>query len=184
MFNLRKKSAKAKHELTNKSLDKQRKDKGFESVDGKGAYNSHLEKTRKDKDLDHTTDKQLDPHHENAKENKTIEARMDDDRELFSGNWRDDRTHKTNTLPINELAEENQRARMEAAGQGSGIDESHFQEYKKKDLGLSKEDWGELKDAIKQIDKLWMASSSNRLTTGEKMRITQLQARRDSFLDK
>ena len=176
-FNLKKHAqSKIQYEHTDKYLEKNRKDRGHDSDAYKGTYENHLGDTRKDKDQLSITDKQLDIHHENATEDRTIEARMNE------ANLRDDRTWKTNTLPINELAEEAQRARMDAEGKGDGLIKDHYQQYKKEDLGLSKENFAELKNAIHAIDELWMASSKSRLTTSERKKLKQLTAKRDSLL--
>ena len=180
-YNKRKATAQKK-ETIEPTLEDQRKKRGHEKVDEDGNYDRILDKTRKNQDESNLIEKQFD--HKEDKENKTIEARMDDERTVLPGNWRDDRTHKTNTLPINELAEESQRARMKEEGQGDGFESNHYQSYKREDIKLSKENFAELKEAVDQMDKLWMASSYNRLTTSEKKDLRQLMAKRNELLGK
>jgi len=174
------------HETTEPWLDDQRKKRGHENIEDEGNFDRVLDDERKNDEETELTEKQFKKNkkHKKASEEKTLEARMDDDRTVLPGNWRDDRTHKTNTLPINELAEEKQRARMKAEGQGDGLIEGHYQSYKKETIGLSDENFATLKEAVDQMDHLWMASSFNRLTTSEKKKVKELQAKRNKLLGK
>jgi len=175
------------YETTEPWLEDQRKKRDHENNEGDGSYDRILDDERKKEEVSELTEKQLSKnksHKNEGKENKTIEARFDDERTVFSGDWRDDRTWKTNTLPINELAEESQRKRMKAEGQGDGFLPTHYQEYKRESIGLGDENFAELKQAVDQMDKLWMASSYNRLTTSEKKELKELKAKTNKFLGK
>jgi hypothetical protein len=175
------------YETTEPSLDDQRKKRGLENNEDDGHYDKILDEERKNEEESELTEKQLSKnksHKNEGKENKTIEARFDDERTVFSGDWRDERTWKTNTLPINELAEEAQRARMKAEGQGDGFLPTHYQEYKRENVGLGDENFAELKQVVDQMDKLWMASSFNRLTTSEKKQLKELKAKTNKFFGK
>jgi hypothetical protein len=179
-FNL-KKSSKIAYEQIDRSLEDQRTERGHENLDGEGSYDKALGETRKDKEIESITEKQFD--HKEPEQEKTLEARMDDERTHFSGNWRDDRTHKTNTLPINELAEERQRKRMELRGDGDGFEPAHFQEYKKESIDLMHENFAELKDLNNELDKVYTASSEKRMTTSERLKVTALKTKRNRIIN-
>lgn len=172
-FNLKK--AKIEHGHYDDLLDQERDEKGHESPDG-GNYDRNLSENRKDKEETDIWEKTLSKHHtEDSDTPRVTEARFED------AEKRDDRTHKTNTLPINELAEEAQRARLKARGE-SGVDESHFQQYKKEDLNLSQSNFARLDKINRQMDKLWMSSSWSRLTTAEKRTMRQLMEERNKIV--
>jgi len=172
-FNLKK--AKVEYSHTDALLDEKRKQRGHESPDG-GNYEKNLFKNHKDKDETDLWEKSLKKHHKEESDSpRTTEARLED------GDKRDDRTHKTNTLPINELAEEAQRARLKDRGEKT-TDETHFQQYKKENLDLSKANFARLDGINRQIDKLWMASSWSRLTSAEKKKVRTLVEERDNIV--
>jgi hypothetical protein len=108
---------------------------------------------------------------------------MDDKRSVLPGDWRDDRTHNTNTLPINELAEERQRKRMALRGDGDGFEPMHFQEYKKVDLDLTHENFANLAEINDEIDKVYTASAEKRMTTSEKIMVKALKEKRNKIID-
>jgi len=173
-FNLKK--AKIDREHTDSLLEEKR-NKNNHVPPEEGTIEMNLKKNDKSKEDASVLEKRLKKHHaEDKKQAKTIEARMDDEKK------RDNRTHKTNTLPINELAEEAQRARLKARGEKDVLDKSHFQNHKKEDLGLSKENFAKLDGINRTIDKLWMASSWNRLTTAEQNTIKKLIKERDNIV--
>jgi len=179
-FNL-KKANKIAYDHTDKGLADQRDDMNHHNTDGEGSYDRLLDENRSNKEIIDITEKQLGNEDPNA--DKTIEARMDDKRQLLPGNWRDDRTHKTNTLPINELAEERQRKRMKDSGLGDGFETQHFQEYKKENLDLTHANFADLSDVINEIDKVYTATSIGRVTTSEKIKIKALTAKRNKILN-
>lgn len=171
-FNLKK--AKVEYEHQDAMLEDNREEKGHASPES-GTVEKNLEETRKD-DKPSTWEKRLEKHHTESKDKvATTEARLETEEK------RDDRTHKTNTLPINELAEEAQRARLKARGEKT-TDKDHFQQYKKEDIGLSKADFARLDGVNRQIDELWMASSWDRLTTSEKRSMRVLLAERNKMI--
>ena len=140
-------------------------------------FNLKIAKNAPIEQYDALLEKKLKIHHGDEKNIPTVtEARLDD------ADKRDDRTHKTNTLPINELAEEAQRARIKARGDGDGLEKDHFQEYKKQDLGLMDANFARLSTVNSKIDKLFMSASWNRLTTGEKYQLKKLIAQRDEII--
>jgi hypothetical protein len=53
---------------------------------------------------------------------------------------------------------------------------------KKESVDLSKQNYGELSGVVNQIDKLWMASSWNRMTSSEKDSVKSLIAKRDKII--
>jgi len=172
-FNLKK--AKIDYEHQDAMLEEKRDQRGHESPKD-GNYERNLNKDRAKEAEPAVFEKTLSKHHKEAgDEARVTEARLED------GDKRDDRTHKTNTLPINELAEESQRARLKARGEPT-VDKTHFQKYKQEDLGLSKENFAQLDGINREIDKLWMASSWNRLTTKEKQTVRKLVASRDKII--
>jgi hypothetical protein len=179
-FNL-KKAQHIAYEHTDKMLEKKRNKRDHHNVDDDGSYDRVLKDTRKEKEIISITEKQF--NHGEEEQAKTLEARMDDKREFSPENWRDDRTHKTNTLPINELAEERQRKRMKLRGDGDGLDESHFQNYKKEDLDLMHANFAGLIEINKEIDKVYTASSAHRMTTSEKRKIESLKNQRNKIID-
>ncbi|MFW5890708.1 MAG: hypothetical protein ACOCUI_00650 [bacterium] len=171
-FNLKK--AKIDYKQEEGLLEDRRKNLNQEPMND-GFYERNFSKERK-KHKEEIWEKSLSKKHTEGKDSPSItEAKFEKSKK------HDDRTHKTNTLPINELAEESQRKRLEARGE-SGIDEKHFQNYKKKDLKLTKENFSKLENINKQIDELWMASSWNRLTTSEKKKIKNLISSRDKII--
>lgn len=173
-FNLKK--AKVEHEHHDALLDKKREQRGHESPKD-GNYERNLVKNQKEEGEPALYEKRLEKHHTEAGDKPRVtEARFEDEPRA-----RDDRTHKTNTLPINELAEEAQRARLKARGEKT-VDETHFQQYKREDIGLSRSNFARLDDINRQMDRLWMASSWNRLTTDERKQIRKLMASRDSII--
>jgi len=170
-----KKAQKSTIEHYDKMLDNNRKERSHESADG--SYQKYLDKNRTNEEEKDLWEKTLSKHHsENKDQPRTTEARLND------ADKRDDSTHKTNTLPINELAEEAQRARIEARGDGDGFEKDHFQDYKKESFNLSKQNYARLSGIISQIDKLWMASSWKRMTTAEKNDVKALIAKRDQII--
>lgn len=174
-FNLKK--ARVEYEHEDALLENNRKDRGHVSPES-GTIEKNLDQGHTGEEPS-ISEKRLQKHHTEAKDKAAVtEARLDREEK------RDDRTHHTNTLPINELAEEAQMARLKARGE-TGIDKDHFQQYKKEDLGLSKENFARLSrlDGInRQIDKLWMASSWDRLTTAEKKSVRMLLAERNKLI--
>ena len=156
-------------------LQNKRDQRGHESPKD-GNYERNLEKDRK-KEVEPSTiqEKLSEKHSENSDEARTTERRLED------AEKRDSRTHKTNTLPINELAEEAQRARLKSRGEKT-LDKNHFQQYKKEDLELSSSNFAKLDGINREIDKLWMASSWDRLTTSEKQKMRILMASRNKIV--
>lgn len=172
-----KKEAQVSYEHQDKSLDKQRAEKGH-NEEKSGSYERILREKRKNSDQLSIHEKQLEKHHKEGKQSPKITEKWFEDEDK-----RDASAHSTNTLPINELAEEAQRRRIEMRGDGDGFVEDHFQNYKKKDSGLSKENYAKLSGAVNKMDKLWMASSWGRLTTSEKKTITDLKTEINEILN-
>jgi hypothetical protein len=142
----RKKQAQLKYEHHDKMLEKQREGKGHDEEKA-GPYDRILGETRKDEEKVSIHQKQLEKHHREASETPRITEKWFEDE-----NKRDDSTWKTNTLPINELAEEAQRRRMEYRGDGDGFVQDHFQEYKKKSVNLSDENYAKLSGVMDKMD--------------------------------
>jgi len=158
-------------------LDDSRKKMGHDKpVDG--TYQKNLEKSRKDNENKDSYEQKLkSTHKESDQKQRTTEQWLNDE------NKRSDITHHTNTLPINEMAEESQRARIKARGDGDGFVDGHFQDYKKEDLDLHGK-IQKLTEINQMIDKLWMAAAWGRLTTAEKKQVSSLQKKRDNILEK
>lgn len=171
----KKKTAKLNYEHQDKMLDDQRKKRGLDK-EKTGPYDRILGETRKNEEILSTVEKQLQKHHKESDKTKKLTEKWFDDESK-----RDDSTHKTNTLPINELAEEAQRRRMALRGDGDGFVKDHFQDHKKESVGLSEQNYGKLSKVMDEMDKLWMASSWSRLTTSEKKKITALKKERDAI---
>lgn len=157
-------------------LEDNREARGHDTP-AEGTYQKWLGRTRKEDENSDSYEKKLQKtHKEDKQDQKTTEAWLNDE------DKRSNITHATNTLPINELAEEAQRARIKARGDGDGLVEDHFQDYKKEDLDLN----GKIKkltEINRMIDKLWMAASWGRLTTAERKQISSLQQERDVLLE-
>ena len=157
-------------------LDENRKDRGHDEP-AKGTYQSWLRRVRKDDENADSYEKKLQKNHKEAtQDQKTTEEWLNDE------DKRSNITHKTNTLPINELAEESQRARIKARGDGDGFVSDHFQDYKKESADLSGK-IEKLTEINRMLDKLWMAASWGRLTTAERKQASSLQQERDSILE-
>jgi hypothetical protein len=172
-FNL--KQAKVDYEHQDKMLKDKRDQRGHEPPED-GNYERNLNKNRGEETEASTVEQKLSKlHTEDSDKPKVTEARLDD------ADKRDDTTHKTNTLPINELAEEAQRARLKDRGEKT-TDKTHFQKHKQEDLNLSNSNFAKLDGINKQIDELWMASSWNRLTTSEKQKVRSLVASRNKII--
>ena len=173
-FNL--KQAKIEYEHQDEMLKNNREQKGHTPLKD-GNYELNLSKNRPEESMPAIWEKNIAKHHtENDDTPRVTEARLED------ADKRDNRMHKTNTLPINELAEEAQRARLKERGEKSITDPTHFQRYKQEDIGLSKANFARLDGINRQIDKLWMASSWDRLTTSEKQKMRSLMASRDKII--
>ena len=175
-FNIRKAKKDVGYQHYDALLEKNRKEKGH-TDNPEGTYEDALKNNRKDKEIVSITEKQLSKHHtEDKKTAKITERWLDDEKK------RDDSTHKTNTLPINELAEEAQRKRIKARGDGNGLDKDHFQQYKKEDLGLSEKNFGRISDVNHKLDALLTQYAGKRITNKEKQEIEALQKTRDSII--
>jgi len=172
-FNLKKASVEYDHQ--DRMLKEKREQRGHKSPKD-GSYERNLSRNRDDKPETSIWEKTLSKHHEEENDSARVtEARLNDAKK------RDDRLHKTNTLPINELAEESQRARLKERGEKT-VDPSHFQRYKKEDLNLSNSNFARIDTINRQIDHIWMASSWDRLTTSEKQKVRVLMASRDGII--
>lgn len=167
---MRKKAAKQYDVL----LDDNRKTQG-DNTPKEQTYQSWLGKVRKDDENYDTYEKKLQKTHKEA-DQKTTEQWLNDE------NKRNNIANNTNTLPINELAEDAQRARIKARGDGDGFIKDHFQDYKKESFNLD-EKINQLTEINRMIDKLWMAASWGRMTTSERKKISTLQQRRDTILE-
>jgi hypothetical protein len=172
----KRKTARLEYEHHDKMLEKQRAERGH-NKEKSGTYNKILDEDRKGSEEISIHQKQLEKHHREASESPRIVEKWFEDE-----NKRDDSTHKTNTLPINELAEEAQRRRMKYRGDGDGFVKDHFQDYKKESKNLFDQNYGKLSGVMSELDKLWMASSWNRLTTSEKKQVTALREERDCLV--
>jgi hypothetical protein len=174
-FNMKKTKTAQSHEHYDAMLNKQREQRGHSSSDNE-TYQKQLSTVRKDKENADNYEQKLKSTHKEEKQDQRITEQWLNDEDK-----RSDITHATNTLPINELAEEAQRARIKARGDGDGFVEDHFQDYKKESMDLN----GKIKkltEINRMIDKLWMASSWGRLTTAEKKKVSSLQKQRDDLL--
>jgi hypothetical protein len=159
-----------------KALSDARESRGHVETE-KLHYDRLLDEGRKNSEPTDIHEKQLSELH-NDDGKKLVETMLNDEGK------RDDSTWDTNTLPINELAEEAQRARIKERGDGSGFNKSHYQKHKQESKDLSGKNYANLSDVVKQIDKMWMAASWNRMTTSEKKEIETLIAKRDNIITK
>lgn len=172
----RKKAGKSDFIHYDKALDNNRKKRGHDSFNIK-QYDAMLEEHRDGEEKCSTTEKQLRPTRLDSAP-KTTEALLN------SAKKRDDSAHNTNTLPINELAEEAQRKRIKGRGDGDGFEKGHFQKYKTESSDLSANNYANLSGIINQIDKMWMAAAWNRMTKDEKTNVKTLIAKRDEIVSK
>ena len=161
-----------------KSLEKNRKDRGHDNWNNDGTLNNLLDQDRKNSDEKYIYNKRLEKHHNQPSQQTIIEERFNS-----SERWRDDRTWKTNTLPINELAEEMQRKRLKSRGE-EPLDKSHFQKYKNESKNLYDMNFSDVKKVSDDIQGIWRKVAGNRLTSKEKIKLAKLYSKLDQSLYK
>jgi len=205
------KKAKLEYQTEEGFLKDQRKDQDREEKEYRGTLEDRLSATQKGDEVTDLTEKQMDSL--DRKEATTIQEERLGSEDSKVYNHRHDKTSATNTIPVNELAEERQKERLaklqdkmnEEVGEAETkrifedyigdqrlgekatvkIEKNEsYADYKKENLELSKENFARIASIDKKIMRIWKKSSSAKLSTDQEKEITKLKEEKSQIIIK
>jgi len=209
MFNAKK--AKLEYQTEEGFLKDQREAQDREEKEYRGTLEDRLSATQTGEEITDLTEKQMDSL--DRKEATTIQEERFGSEESKVYNHRHDKTSATNTMPVNELAEERQKERLaklqdkmnkevgeaetkrvfeDFVGEQRLGDKATvkveknepYADYKKENLELSKENFARLASIDKKIMGVWKTANSQKLSKEQEEEITKLKEEKSGILIK